>query len=757
MVSFAPSPTVSNTSAESPTSPNTPTTTTIEELEGDDTDANLDNLSNDGGRRGTIRKRILSAWSTRRSSTVEGDCAVEPRRSSKSSPAKFTSVDANQHDDPDDAYWQEEANKGGIYGRSDTLSSLSQDESIDDSAIFDEGDDDDVDDDDNVSIDNHDGDDSSSNANSSSDELSALNNTNKNNDNIDDENPTFNHEDFILQRTRTGAATSSPTPQTQLRHRIKTVTSRMKEKKEGLKEEVADVIEKKKGTIKQMKGKLGSSNKTSRSISSDPNYESTRNSKRSSSSVSSVTSTTTTRSRIFNMFKLMGRKPSSSVAKDGRSKKDTDDEDRYGPPQPYGNVKIHMKRAHICNRKCNREKGTHFHIDVTKRNYEDNIRSFVAVSFEDSYYQTAPVKSYEPRFAGDMGKQTSASGDATTSDSKQVCFPCYSYQSHLYLDLIDEFSSNLIGSGSIPVFGVIEKKTQFQYRKLGGMRKEMIMTGGRRMELKETLMNMQNPPTEYEWVDVKDSKGNTTGMVYVNVQFHDENIVECFSKRPPNTRDEGVGDERKEKSFKVESLRLVLVRCVTIYKWKQHIYDWRDKILQFHNGRVSLMWLVGLLVGCLTFDAEYLPTYCGAGFVMFMLSNLKKRMSGSSILHLLQDEKSSSINRFVGKLRIAVDSCEELRGVSTWKSKKCDPLVRVWLSNGRGERHYIGRTRSCKDTLNPMFQRAQLESTKGTGSFQKSKQWLLSRKGVSSRDAALHNVTSNWKHRDGSVDWHCLK
>ena len=61
----------------------------------------------------------------------------------------------------------------------------------------------------------------------------------------------------------------------------------------------------------------------------------------------------------------------------------------------------------------------------------------------------------------------------------------------------------------------------------------------------------------------------------------------------------------------------------------------------------------------------------GLVFIFFMLTNLKKRMNGSSIMHLLQDENSSQINRFVGKLRIAVDSCENLpRYVASERSER---------------------------------------------------------------------------------------
>lgn len=336
---------------------------------------------------------------------------------------------------------------------------------------------------------------------------------------------------------------------------------------------------------------------------------------------------------------------------------------------------------------------------------------------------------------------------------KKVTFDCFSYQSEVFINLIDEFTSNLIGTGKIPVFGIIEKKTQYQYKSFGGMRKEMIFKGGKRMELSETLKNLQTPPDDYEWVQLKDGKGNITGKVLVSVQFDDENLLECFSPREPSR----VGEDVDKQSFKVESLRVVLVRCAKIYKWKQHLYEYKAKIVGFHDTRVSLAWLFGSLLFCYCFDAEYLPCYVGLFTCFFMLNNLKKRMSGSSIMHLLQDEKSSHINRFVGKLRIAVDRCENLPYASK-RNNNVDPLVRVWLSCGLSVRNYIGRTRTCKDTCSPMFQKAHFESNSRQSTIHKGKQWLLSRSMKTNvRDAALHNVTSSWKHEDGRIDWHCLK
>jgi len=74
------------------------------------------------------------------------------------------------------------------------------------------------------------------------------------------------------------------------------------------------------------------------------------------------------------------------------------------PRQAYGKVSLHIRQCHICNRKCKAEKNYHYYIDTSKRGYDDGMQSIVAVDFEDEYYQTVPVKTYEPKFGGDMGK-----------------------------------------------------------------------------------------------------------------------------------------------------------------------------------------------------------------------------------------------------------------------------------------------------------------------------------------------------------------
>ena len=97
-------------------------------------------------------------------------------------------------------------------------------------------------------------------------------------------------------------------------------------------------------------------------------------------------------------------------------------------------------------------------------------------------------------------------------------------------------------------------------------------------------------------------------------------------------------------------------------------------------------------------------------------------------LRSAQDENSSGINRFCGKLRIAIDSAQDLVPVSKWNNNmKCDPLVRVWLSDGKGARNYIGRTRTVKDDLNPQFQKAHFDAAQSSSKSNNLKQWLLAR------------------------------
>ena len=225
----------------------------------------------------------------------------------------------------------------------------------------------------------------------------------------------------------------------------------------------------------------------------------------------------------------------SSSSSDSLGQATTSSDDDPPPPLPFGKVSIHVRQAHICNRKCSQKDGFH-HIkkkasggdgsttgaahhnnnnnNNNYNNYNNNnnnnnagsngggsnasdqyidMRSIVAVSFEGGSYVTSPASGYEPEFGGG-GK------------GKPVEFDVFSYQSTILFDVVDELTSNLIGGGGVSVFSIIEKKTQHQYKKLGGMGKEMLFEGREKMgvTLGNTLKNMQNPPSDYEVREVTD-------------------------------------------------------------------------------------------------------------------------------------------------------------------------------------------------------------------------------------------------------------
>jgi len=70
------------------------------------------------------------------------------------------------------------------------------------------------------------------------------------------------------------------------------------------------------------------------------------------------------------------------------------------------------------------------------------------VTFEDSFKQTPPANGFEPNF-----------GDRTFE------FDVMSYQSKVYFDLFDEFSSNLIGDCAVGLFGIVEKNVQVNMKR----------------------------------------------------------------------------------------------------------------------------------------------------------------------------------------------------------------------------------------------------------------------------------------------------
>ena len=135
--------------------------------------------------------------------------------------------------------------------------------------------------------------------------------------------------------------------------------------------------------------------------------------------------------RVFNSVGNQPRKKTRSFSEE--------------PIEPYGTLTVAIKKAHVCGRKCNKRLKTHYY-GFSGKDYDNGEAKFLAtLTFEDNFQQTPSATSFEPNFEG---------------RAKPFIFPVYSYQSKLYIDLFDEFTSNLIGDCSISIFSVVEKQTQ---------------------------------------------------------------------------------------------------------------------------------------------------------------------------------------------------------------------------------------------------------------------------------------------------------
>jgi len=239
------------------------------------------------------------------------------------------------------------------------------------------------------------------------------------------------------------------------------------------------------------------------------------------------------------------------------------------------------------------------------------------------------------------------------------------------------------------------------------------------------------------------------------------------------------------------------MRISKLMRMRNEFEVWYRRILEFEQPFRSTCWLVGSVVFFLTMDPEYLPFHMAGLMICVFLHNLKARIDGSSVLHLLHDPQSSGLRRTIGKLRVAVVSASELDKEKVWTGK-LDPLVRCYYSIGEcsdpthgyheeqtnndyttssgsnQHRYYIGRTQTIQNTTTPYFQnqmvggeendKATDAATKNIKNIQKkaayAKTWFIARSRLRKagvRDAVLHNVTSSWRHEDGAVDWHCLK
>jgi hypothetical protein len=340
------------------------------------------------------------------------------------------------------------------------------------------------------------------------------------------------------------------------------------------------------------------------------------------------------------------------------------------------------------------------------------------VTFEDMFKQTAPGTTCEPCFE---------------NNTAPFEFPVYDYHSKVYIDLFDEFTSNLIGDCDVSIFSIVERQTQKQMRQLGGFKTTFLQSDDKKVTILETLKSL-NTNDDYEWVDLHDARGEVVGKIMVNARFDENNLKQCFSTRPPE-------DDTLSTEFTLEGLRHASTRISKLIKLKNDFMEQHQKVLQFERYRVSFGWLFGSITVCLNFDAEYLPM-CGASerragnrerserkaelaaaahqlptptgayrrqklpslalallacsvrspltfcsrrymsgfFLAVFLYNLKCRIDGSSIIHLLHDQEANTLSRQIGKLRVAVVGCEGLNANSRifGNASRIDPLVRCF-------------------------------------------------------------------------------
>jgi hypothetical protein len=467
-------------------------------------------------------------------------------------------------------------------------------------------------------------------------------------------------------------------------------------------------------------------------------------------------------------------------------------------PSPFGKLCVKIKQAHICSQKCNKKTRVHYYAPTG--GYDDGQTRFLAtVTFEDLFKQTKSATTCEPNFESNAPFE----------------FPVFDYHSKIYIDLFDEFTSNLIGDCEVSVFSIIERQSQKVMKQLGGFKTTFLEAQDKKITIQETLRSL-NSNDAYEWVELHDALGMVVGKVLLNASFDEDNVKQCFSTAPPE-------DDTLSSEFTLDGLKNASIRISKLIKIKNDLMARHQRILQFDSYIESCTWLFGSIAFCLFFNAEYLPMYMSGIFLLTFLYNLKCRIDGSSIIHLLHDLDGSTLERQIGNLRVAVVSCEGLEANSRLFSStsRIDPLVRCFYvpldememrrqlaeqeqakkdekqAELREKKHaipisemarqsmkqlrpkersaywthrfYIGRTVTLENTPNPQFQTAQAPDKDGNGGKYEesmSKKMLAARKWINARsslrksgvkDAVLHNVTSSWKHEDGLIDWHCLK
>jgi len=250
-------------------------------------------------------------------------------------------------------------------------------------------------------------------------------------------------------------------------------------------------------------------------------------------------------------------------------------------------------------------------------------------------------------------------------------FPVYDYHSKIYIDVFDEFTSNLVGDCEVSVFSIIERQTQKMMKQLGGFKTTFIESGDKKVTILETLKSL-NSNDECEWVNLHDDVGDCVGKVLLAAEFKEDNLMQCISTAPPE-------DDCLSSEFTLEGLKNASVRISKLIKIKNDLLVKHQRILQFERYHESIGVLVGSIAFCLYFNAEYIPMYM-SGFVLgLFVYNLNRRINGSSIIHLLHDQDASTLERQIGKLRVAVVGGTNLMGKSKlYGTQKIAPLVRCF-------------------------------------------------------------------------------
>ena len=385
---------------------------------------------------------------------------------------------------------------------------------------------------------------------------------------------------------------------------------------------------------------------------------------------------------------------------------------------PYGELSVTIKRGCASNK----SKSSIMIKDDNSSNYPHHLPSpefYFTMSLDGACEQTPSIPS------SDLNYETTSHPGCTFT------FPIFSYQSKIQVQLIESSPSSILslGRSSFSIFQVIELQTQQLLKSIWG-----AAGNGEAGQLN---------------LDLVDSKGQVTGEVLLGFDFK-ENILESFSTSPPEFNEHRRQNDAP-KDFSLDNIKSAYLRIVRAVKLLQGLEQAHRRIIEFENPLKSVCCLVFSVLICLKFDPDYIHLYFLSTFLAVLTLNLWRRLSDLSAAQLVNDGSSNNIERTIAQLRLAVVSAGDLRIDGVWKP---NPLCRCYYSVD-GVMYYIGRTPTIENTQSPNFQTPQKEMRNAA-----AKNWYIARSRVRKmgvKDAALHNVTSCWKHEGGQVDWHCLK